>query len=78
MWKALGVPERMGFQMYSAGHCSNPASAISLAGEFFKRVFDGNTSANTDVMTIMDNGVQQPVSAWKDMWIDWNMDTVLQ
>ena len=78
VWKALGVPERMGFQMYSAGHCSNPASAISLAGEFFKRVFDGNTSANTDVMTIMDNGVQQPVSAWKDMWIDWNMDTVLQ
>ena len=51
--------------MYSAGHCSNPAAAISLAGEFFKRVFDGSTTANTDVMTIMDNGVQQPVSEWK-------------
>ena len=30
------------------------------------------------VMDIMDNGVQQPVSEWKDMWVDWNMDTVLQ
>jgi len=78
VWKALGIPERMGFLMYSAGHCSNPSAATSLAGEFFKRVFDGNTTAKTDVMTIMDNGVQQPVSAWKDMWIDWNMDTVLQ
>jgi hypothetical protein len=28
-------------------------------------------------MTIMDDGVQQPVSEWKGMWIDWNMDTVL-
>jgi hypothetical protein len=68
----------MGFLMYSAGHCSNPSAATSLAGEFFKRVFDGNTSAKTDVMSIMDNGVQQPVADWKGMWVDWNMDTVLQ
>ena len=78
VWKALGVPERMGFLMYSGGHCSNPSVATSLAGEFFKRVFDGNTSAKTDVMSIMDNGVQQPVADWKGMWIDWNMDTVLK
>jgi hypothetical protein len=78
VWKALGIPERMAFLMYSAGHCSKPAAATSLANEFFKRVFNGDTAAKTDVMTIMDNGVQQPVSAWKDMWIDWNMDTVLQ
>ncbi len=78
VWKALGIPERMGFLMYSAQHCSNPAAATSLAGEFFKRVFDGNTTANTNVMTIMDNGVQQPVSEWKAMWVDWDMDTVLQ
>jgi hypothetical protein len=78
VWKALGVPERMGFQMYDAGHCSNPASATALAGEFFERVFDGNMSANTDVMTIQDNGVQQPVSEWGPMWVDWDMDTVLQ
>ncbi len=78
VWKALGIPERMGFHMYSAGHCSNPAEAVSLAGEFFKRVFEGNTSAKTDVMDIMENGVQQPVSAWKSMWIDWDMETVLK
>ncbi|HET9957698.1 MAG TPA: hypothetical protein VFQ61_24540 [Polyangiaceae bacterium] len=78
VWKALGVPERMGFHMYSAGHCSNPAEATALAGEFFKRAIDGNMSAKTDVMDIMDNGVQQPVSEWKTMWVDWNMDTVLQ
>lgn len=77
VWKALGVPERMGFHMYSAGHCSNPAEATALAGEFFKRAIDGNTSAKTDVMDIMDSGVQQPVSEWKGMWVDWNMDTVL-
>jgi hypothetical protein len=78
VWKALGVPERFAFQMYSAGHCSNPSSAVSLAGEMFKRVFDGNTSAVTDVQTIMSNGVQQPVSEWQSMWVDWDMNTVLQ
>jgi len=78
VWNALGVPERMGFHMYSAGHCSTPAEATTLAGEFFKRVFQGNMTANTDVMDIQANGVQQPVSEWKDMWVDWDMETVLQ
>lgn len=78
VWKALGVPERMGFSMYSANHCGASGSQTALAGEMFKLAFDGDTSANTDVMSIMDDGVQQPVSEWKDMWIDWDMDTVLQ
>jgi len=78
VWKALGIPERMGFHMYSAGHCSTPAEATTLAGEFFKRAIDGNMTAKTDVMEIMDNGVQQPVADWKAMWVDWDMDTVLQ
>jgi (4-O-methyl)-D-glucuronate---lignin esterase len=78
VWNALGVPERMGFHMYSAGHCSAPAEAISLAGEFFKRAFEGDASANTDVMDIMANGVQQPVSEWQSMWVDWDMETTLQ
>jgi len=78
VFKALGVPERMGFLQYSAGHCSNPQQATALANEFFKLVFQGDTSAKTDVLQIMENGVQQPVSEWKDMWVDWNMDTVLQ
>jgi hypothetical protein len=29
-------------------------------------------------MDIMSNGVQQPVSEWKSMWIDWDMETVLK
>jgi hypothetical protein len=78
VWNALGVPERMGFLQYSANHCSTPSQATSLAGEFFKRAFQGNTTAMTDVMSIMTDGVQQPVSAWKDMWVDWDMETVLQ
>ncbi|WP_437332461.1 glucuronyl esterase domain-containing protein [Sorangium sp. So ce394] len=78
VWKALGVPERMGFQMYSANHCGASGSQTALAGEMFKRAFEGNTSANTDVMNILDNGVQQPVNEWKDMWVDWDMETVLQ
>ncbi|HMA95879.1 MAG TPA: hypothetical protein VKP30_24495, partial [Polyangiaceae bacterium] len=78
VWKALGVPERMGFHMYSANHCGNPAEATSLAGEFFKRAFEGSTTAKTDVMEIMSNGVQQPVAEWKTMWVDWDMETVLK
>ncbi len=77
VWNALGVPERMGFHMYSAGHCSAPAEATTLANEFFKRVFDGSTTAKTDVMDIQSNGVQQPVSDWKTMWVDWDMATML-
>ncbi|MFO7181584.1 MAG: hypothetical protein DIU78_022975 [Pseudomonadota bacterium] len=78
VWKALGVPERMGFLQYDAGHCSNPSAATSLANEFFKRAFQGDNSANTDVFQTLSNGLQQPVSQWKDAWVDWDMDVVLQ
>lgn len=77
VWKALGVPERMGFSMYSANHCGASGTQTALAGEMFKLAFDGNTSANTDVMEIPASGVQQPVEEWQGMWVDWNMDTVL-
>ena len=77
VWKALGVPERFGFNMYSANHCGASGSQTSLAGEMFKLAFDGDTSANTDVMNIMDDGVQQPVNEWESMWIDWDMNTIL-
>jgi hypothetical protein len=78
VWKALGIPERMGFHMYNAGHCSQPTEAVNLANEFFKRAIDGDTSAKTDVMDIQSSGVQQPVADWPGMWIDWDMNTVLQ
>jgi hypothetical protein len=40
--------------------------------------FQGDTTANTNVMNILANGVQQPVAAWTTDWIDWDMNTVLQ
>ena len=78
VWNALGVPDNMGFLQYDYSHCGMPPEATSLANEFFKRVFDGETSSNTDVMQILEDGVQQPVSEWNDTWIDWDMNTVLQ
>jgi len=82
VWNALGVPENMGFLMYTEsgapGHCSKPSSATSLANEFFKRVFSGDATAKTDVMIMNDSDLQQPKSAWKDMWVDWNMETKLE
>ena len=84
VWKALGIPERMGFMMYTEasapGHCSNPSSATGLANEFFKRVFQGDNTAKTDVMAFGqgDKDLQQPQADWKAMWVDWDMDTKLE
>jgi (4-O-methyl)-D-glucuronate---lignin esterase len=78
VWNALGAPERFGFSMYSANHCSASAAQTSLAGQMFNLAFQGDTTANTNVLTIMDNGVQQPVSEWDAAWIDWDRNTVLQ
>ncbi|MBN1575654.1 MAG: hypothetical protein JW913_03830, partial [Chitinispirillaceae bacterium] len=86
VWNALDVPENMGFQMYPddggrcPGHCSNPTSAKNLANEFFKRVFQGDKSAKTDVMTFGegDKDLQQPQKDWKAMWVDWDMETKLE
>jgi hypothetical protein len=85
VWNALGVPDNMGFEMYTdgtsaPGHCSNPASATALAGEFFKRVFQGDKTAKTDVMLFGkgDSDLQQPQADWKAMWVDWDMATTLQ
>lgn len=78
VWNALGVPERMGFHQYGAGHCSSPPEATALAAEFFRRAFEGDANAQTDVMVIRENGVQQPFSEWEGMWVDWDMNTVLQ
>jgi hypothetical protein len=78
VWNALGVPERMGFSMYSANHCGASAQQMSLTTEMLSRAIGGNANANTDVLNILPNGVQQPVSEWDAMWIDWNKETVLQ
>ena len=86
VWNALGVPENMGFQMYPnnngscPSHCSNPQSATDLAKEFFKRVFEGDTNAETDVMVFGegDGDLQQKQSEWEDTWVDWEMDVTLE
>jgi len=78
VWNALGVPERMGFSMYSANHCGASDAQVALIGEMLKLAFNGDTTANTNVLNILPNGVQQPVSEWDAMWIDWNKDTVLE
>jgi hypothetical protein len=78
VWNALGVPENMGFQLPNVyDHCTVPAAHTDLAKEFFKRVFDGDKTAKTDVGNI-GSGVQQPVSEWKETWVDWNMETKLE
>lgn len=78
VFKALGVSANHAFSMYSAGHCGASGTQTSLVGEMAKRAFEGDTSANTDVMDIPSGGIQQPISEWESMWIDWDMDTVLQ
>gem|GEM_PF-1370043 len=81
VWNALGVPDNFGFNMPTSAysHCTEAkARHGTIADEFYDRVFNGNTSANTDVMNIPDGKVQQPVSEWKDMWIDWDMDVTLE
>jgi hypothetical protein len=84
VWNALGVPENFGFLMYTEGsapgHCSKPASATALASEFFKRAFQGDKTAKTDVMTFGkgDADLQQPQADWKAMWVDWDMNPTLE
>lgn len=76
VWKALGVPENMAFEIYSGGHCSTGDTGIAAA--MFDRAFNGNASAQTGGVTILDSRLQQPVGEWAGMWVDWNMDTVLE
>lgn len=35
-------------------------------------------NADTGKININDSHMQLPVSEWKDLFIDWDMDTVLQ
>jgi len=81
VWTALGVPENFGGRMYTEtggapGHCSNPASAKDLANAFFKRVFDGDKTAKTDVLDgAVDEHLQQPHDQWESTWADGDMLT---
>jgi hypothetical protein len=80
VFNALGVPENFAFNIPAAySHCSGAQQAHgSLVNEFFKRVFDGDKNAKTDVMNIPASNVQLDPSKWKEIWVDWNMEKTLE
>jgi hypothetical protein len=76
VYNALGVPENHSFEVYDGGHCGVGDTGIAAA--MFDRAINGNTNADTGHININDNYMQVPVSEWQDLFIDWDMDTVLQ
>ncbi|HXS16850.1 MAG TPA: hypothetical protein VN764_06660, partial [Polyangiaceae bacterium] len=76
VYNALGVPENHSFEVYSGQHCS--VGDTGIARDMFDRAISGNMSAATGKINIQDGRVQVPVSEWKGLFIDWDMDTVLQ
>jgi len=76
VYKALGVEKNHSFEVYNGNHCS--VGDTGIAAEMFKRALDGNMNADTGKIIIQDSRVQVPVSEWKDLFIDWDMDVTLQ
>jgi len=75
VYTALGVPKNHSFEVYNGGHCGVGDTGIAAA--MFKRALDGDMSADTGKINIQDARVQVPQSEWKGLFVDWNMDTVL-
>ena len=75
VYKALGVPENMAFEVYSGNHCSTGDTGI--AADMFDKVFFDNNGVSTGGINIQDSRVQIPVNEWKQLFIDWDMDKVL-
>ena len=76
VYNALGVPENHSFEVYGGGHCGVGDTGIAAA--MFDRAINGNMSADTGKINISDARVQIPVAEWKDLFIDWDMETVLK
>ncbi len=76
VYTALGVPKNHSFEVYNGNHCSVGDTGIAAA--MFKRALDGDMSADTGKINIQDSRVQVPQSEWKTLFVDWNMDVVLQ
>jgi hypothetical protein len=76
VYNALGVPENHSFEVYSGGHCMTGDTGIAAA--MFQRALDGNMTVETGKINIQDSRVQVPVGEWKELFIDWDMDTILQ
>ncbi|HYQ03281.1 MAG TPA: hypothetical protein VER96_31620 [Polyangiaceae bacterium] len=75
VYTALGVPKNHSFEVYTGGHCGVGDTGIAAA--MFKRALDGDMNADTGKINIQDARVQIPQSEWKGLFVDWNMETVL-
>jgi len=75
VYTALGVPKNHSFEIYSGGHCGVGDTGIAAA--MFKRALDGDMAADTGKINIQDGRLQVPQSEWKTLFVDWNMETVL-
>ena len=76
VYTALGVPQNHSFEVYDGGHCGVGDTGIAAA--MFDRAINGNMNADTGNININDSYMQLPQSQWKDVFIDWDMDTVLE
>ncbi len=76
VYKALGVEKNHSFEIYTGNHCS--VGDTGIAATMFKRAIDGDMSADTGKINIQDSRLQVPVSEWEGLFIDWDMDAVLQ
>lgn len=76
VYKALGVPQNMAFEVYSGNHCG--VADTGIAAKMFDRAFHANSGVDSGGIKIQDSRVQIPVSEWKNLFVDWNMDTILQ
>lgn len=80
VFNALGVPDNIAFSIpNSYSHCMGAQQAHGkLVNEFFKRVFDGDENAETDVMNIPASNVQLDPAEWESIWVDWDMEKTLE
>jgi hypothetical protein len=66
----------MAFEVYSGGHCG--VGDTGTAAKMFDRALFGNTSVASGGLKIPDNRIQIPISEWKTIFVDWNMEKKLQ
>lgn len=80
VFKALGVSENLAVNIPKAyNHCMEAQQNHgSLVEEFFKKVFNGDKNAKTDVVNIPKDQVQLDPAKWKETWVDWDMDVTLE
>jgi hypothetical protein len=72
VWKAMGVEDRMGWDLTGAHeHCSPAASQTTSANAFIDKFMKGNASAKTSIM-IFPPAQKEAVANW----VDWTTPTL--